>query len=447
MVVRASLFWKPLSLALLAPLCLAPAVHAVTRQSPDDVLPDGSAFLWVEGETFLEAAADPEVGFIRVDKQNPIRTIDTDTNGNAVVNGGLDVLPADTNASGGAALFAQLGGGGTATWEVEFAIPATYYMYVHWSMFNRDNNTNYGNEDSFYIPPSFNANSRDDWIGFEGVDINGDPKTGDSNRDGYVDGFPTFAQNWVSGGGVEVHNDTGEEFYEGQYHWYWIEKTNDMDADGMWQGFDGQAIQYEVTDDDVGTVLDYQISLREPYGSIDGILFSTSNELLQIYDQEQLDGFILNPEPPPTEVGDFDESGVLDLPDVNMLSADIGMGGGDPKFDITGDGAVDAADLDMWVKDLRKTWFGDANLDGEFSTNDLITALQAGTYEVDEVATWDQGDWNADLRFDTNDLIKALQDGGFEQGPVQAVSAVPEPSSLILLLSAITFAVVRRRPQ
>ncbi len=436
MIIRRTLLLLTACTLLYLP---ATAGAAVTVQDPDDIFPDdGSAFLWLEAESASVLGdgdpADAEVGFILVDKENPIRTVDT------AVKGDLDVLPDDTNASGGAAIFAQLGGGGNAVWQVQFAIPATYYLYPHYSIFNSDNNTNYGNEDSIYVPPSFNANSRDDWIGFEGVDQNGDPKTGDSNRDGWM----PLGKTIVSAGEAESHNSTDEDFWDGIFHWNRMDVAVDMDENNAFVGDFGQAIQYVVTEDDLGTVLDFEISVRESYGAIDGFLFSTSDTLLDEFTQERLDEFFLNPEAE-TLVGDFDESGVLDLPDVNMLSADIGTGGGDPKFDITGDGAVDGADLSMWVKDLRKTWFGDANLDGEFSTDDLITALQAGKYEVDEAATWDQGDWNADLRFDTNDLITALQDGGFEQGPVQAVSAVPEPSSLILLLSAISFVVLGRR--
>jgi hypothetical protein len=36
-------------------------------------------------------------------------------------------------------------------------------------------------------------------------------------------------------------------------------------------------------------------------------------------------------------------------------------------FDVNGDAGVDQQDLHIWVKDLKSTWFGDANLDGEFN--------------------------------------------------------------------------------
>ncbi len=146
------------------------------------------------------------------------------------------------------------------------------------------------------------------------------------------------------------------------------------------------------------------------------------------------------------EPGDFDADGDLDEDDVNTLLADIAAGANTGALDVTGDGSVDALDLEKWVKELRKTWFGDATLDGVFNTTDLITVFQAGKFEVDEIALWSEGDFTGDLRFNTGDLLKAFQDGGFEAGPVAGVSAVPEPNVTLLLLGGImSFLVGRRR--
>ena len=139
--------------------------------------------------------------------------------------------------------------------------------------------------------------------------------------------------------------------------------------------------------------------------------------------------------------GDFDSDNDLDADDVNALISEIN-GGMSLDFDVSKDGAVDRADLNTWVKDLRKTWFGDSNLDGEFGSTDLVTVFQAGKFETNQPATWDQGDWNGDGIFSSSDLVSAFQDGGFEQGPV-AANSVPEPSSLVLLLFG-AMAIVRR---
>ncbi|MCA9151875.1 MAG: PEP-CTERM sorting domain-containing protein, partial [Planctomycetales bacterium] len=43
------------------------------------------------------------------------------------------------------------------------------------------------------------------------------------------------------------------------------------------------------------------------------------------------------------------------------------------------------------------------------------------------------GDFDGDLDFTTSDLVRALQTGAYEKGPRSAVAAVPEPTSLVLL--------------
>ncbi len=146
-------------------------------------------------------------------------------------------------------------------------------------------------------------------------------------------------------------------------------------------------------------------------------------------------------------LGDFNNDKKLDAVDVNALSAAIAGGQNPASFDLNKDNAVNDADLTRWVSgaDVRKTWFGDADLNGEFNSGDFVLVFQAGKFETDSAATWEQGDWNADLRFNSGDFIKAFQDGGFEAGPKAAVSAVPEPSSIGWLLVGAAALFARRR--
>ena len=68
-----------------------------------------------------------------------------------------------------------------------------------------------------------------------------------------------------------------------------------------------------------------------------------------------------------------------------------------------------------------------------------MLAFQAGKYEVaGAAATWVQGDWDGNQLFTSADFVAAFADGGYEAGPRAAVSAVPEPGSIVLALLGLT---------
>ena len=120
--------------------------------------------------------------------------------------------------------------------------------------------------------------------------------------------------------------------------------------------------------------------------------------------------------------GDFDSSGELDLADVDQLLVEIAAGTNSATFDLSADGLVDDADLNIWVNELKNTWIGDANLDGEFNSSDFVTVFSAGKYEKDETAGWSDGDWTGDLRFNSSDFVAAFQSEGYEKGPAPVAS-------------------------
>jgi hypothetical protein len=145
--------------------------------------------------------------------------------------------------------------------------------------------------------------------------------------------------------------------------------------------------------------------------------------------------------------GDFNSDGVLDAADADLLTVSISAGGNPPAFDLNDDGLVNTDDLTVWVHDLRNTYFGDANVDGEFNTTDLVQVLASGTYEADVDSDWSRGDFNADGRTNSSDLVAALADGGYEAGPRAAVASVPEPSvgRVLAILVLCGYPLVRRR--
>lgn len=147
-----------------------------------------------------------------------------------------------------------------------------------------------------------------------------------------------------------------------------------------------------------------------------------------------------------TITGDFNRDGFLNSPDLDQLTE--GMLANDLAYDLNDDGRTDIDDRLVWVRDLKGTWMGDANLDDVFDSTDMVSVFVAGLYETDQPASWTQGDWSGDALFDSSDMVVAFTDGGYEQGPRADAAAVPEPTSIALLVTGlIGVAVYRRRPQ
>lgn len=150
----------------------------------------------------------------------------------------------------------------------------------------------------------------------------------------------------------------------------------------------------------------------------------------------------------PTSIeGDFNRDGRLDIHDLRLLTEGIRSEVHEALYDVTGDQRVTSDDLTEWVRDLRQTWLGDANLDGRFDSTDLVQVFQAGRYDQMLASDWTEGDWNGDLRFDSGDLVAAFQDGGFERGAKSAVVAsIPEPATGLAVSLIALIALGRRRP-
>jgi hypothetical protein len=138
----------------------------------------------------------------------------------------------------------------------------------------------------------------------------------------------------------------------------------------------------------------------------------------------------------PPVIGDFDRNGVLDAGDIDLLTAQVISGEGSVLFDLDANGTVDRQDRHLWVNELRRTYFGDSNLDGQFDTGDLVTVFQVGQYE-DQLpgnSSWASGDWNGDSEFDTEDFVFVFQFDAFERGPRARPVSVSEPHTCGLLI-------------
>ncbi|MCA9201315.1 MAG: hypothetical protein KDA87_27430, partial [Planctomycetales bacterium] len=121
---------------------------------------------------------------------------------------------------------------------------------------------------------------------------------------------------------------------------------------------------------------------------------------------------------PGIELGDFNDNQRLDVGDVDALMARVALGAADERFDVNQDGAVNSVDHQLWVEVLRRTYVGDANLDGRFDSRDLVAVFREGAYERNPHtdASWALGDWNGDGVFSSQDLTAAFLEGSYEQG-------------------------------
>jgi hypothetical protein len=143
--------------------------------------------------------------------------------------------------------------------------------------------------------------------------------------------------------------------------------------------------------------------------------------------------------------GDFDGDGTLHADDLDELTRQAAGAAHPAAYDLNQDAMVNEMDIGIWVKDLFNSWIGDANLDGQFNSGDLVAVLSSGTYEADVNAVWSTGDFNGDGRANSGDLVAALSDGGYELGP-RAPAAVPEPATALpLLIGLVLITLTRRR--
>ena len=119
------------------------------------------------------------------------------------------------------------------------------------------------------------------------------------------------------------------------------------------------------------------------------------------------------------------------------------------RGDLNGDEIIDRNDRDYLITEIVGTKVGDANLDGQFDSDDLLAVFKVGEYEDDVAGNsgWSDGDWNGDREFDASDLIYAFLDGVNETAQLQVVpeSGVNRPELLLLLIIAAWTRAARER--
>ncbi len=271
-------------------------------------------------------------------------------------------------------------------------------------------------------------------VGYNGSNPDGTPiNVSDSLED------PYFAE--IFPGGIDVSTLPVQGGVDNQ--------TGITDAGQM--AFEWHQVRVDVRDNVVSFYVDDLLIAREVEAWVEGNIFvGYADYFSSVSDFPEWHFSIVdNLKVFPPLIGDFNRNGVLDAPDIDLLSAEVREPTGNLEYDLNGDEDVTNEDRIIWVTDpnLANTYFGDANLDGQFNTGDFVLVLSAGEYEdgIPENSTWATGDWNGDADFDTGDLVLALSDGGYELGPRAGVLAVPEPSSILLALIGLGLLAVNRR--
>ncbi len=224
----------------------------MTAPAPAETIQaDGADFLGFEAEDFdaNEGTINDELAW---------KTVDTTTTLTTAY--GTTVLPADTNASGGTAMYApnaNFSAEGKLTYNLTFKTEGTYYGYIRYSFFeNGSSTTSYGNEDSIFVSDAF----------------------------GQVVG--TAAENTFDLSQRGITPDSGE--WEGTYRWQQIQvrvpDTNPQEFTDL---------PFEILSSDLNQPVTFQIGTREGGVSVDYILFSTNDVL----SDSELDQLMAVPEP------------------------------------------------------------------------------------------------------------------------------------------------------
>lgn len=99
--------------------------------------------------------------------------------------------------------------------------------------------------------------------------------------------------------------------------------------------------------------------------------------------------------------GDFDDNGLVNSLDIDLLYAAVRTSDNNVRWDLTGDGLVSRLDVDVLVREILLTDYGDANLDRAIDGADLA-AWQSHQYTA--TATWGAGDFNGDGVVDGGDF-------------------------------------------
>jgi hypothetical protein len=293
-VMKTPLFGPICSFVLGALLLTQFGAHAqFTVQRNCNTIGTGSNawhYLMMEGESYIPESklAAEGSGFAKLWDDEALTSFYTipmlATNTGASMKGALGTI--------GPASFSRFAD--KVTYGVVFSDPGDYYLYMRFTMFeNGGNLAHYISEDSFFLPPDFNKDPETDWV---------PPGTTGADNGGYTEGFGATGFLLIldyQGNGSRTDRSGGANtnYWEGQFHWNQLFVSSFLSGsitneDGSPRA--GNPFHYVVTPAMVGTTQYFTIAYREQGVTIDSFLFSTKTNLLNDYQQTELDELLVN---------------------------------------------------------------------------------------------------------------------------------------------------------
>lgn len=143
------------------------------------------------------------------------------------------------------------------------------------------------------------------------------------------------------------------------------------------------------------------------------------------------------PVDPPGLSCDFDGDGDCDVRDIDNLNATIVAELNDLTYDITGDSAVNTADLELFLKDVERL-NGDTDLNGAVEFADFLALSE----NFGEEGDWSMGDFDSSGDVGFPDFLILSDNFGRD---FLGAAAVPEPNSFVLIGYALSALFVLRR--
>ena len=143
-------------------------------------------------------------------------------------------------------------------------------------------------------------------------------------------------------------------------------------------------------------------------------------------------------------LGDFNDDGLVNATDIDLLSTETRAGTHDAFYDVTGDSLVNAADRTFWVEDIKSTVFGDATLDQSVNFDDFLLLSN----RFGQAGGWGLGDFDGDAIVGFPDFLVLSAAFGTtlaSEHNTVASESVPEPTYSTYWMLALLVAIGSRR--